>query len=169
MSRMMLALAGILMIGVTAGLAARNDEKEQDDAQVVAMDKLPAAARNALSKLAGDAKILEVTMEDEDGMKVFEGSWKVEDVDHEASVTEHGDVVETEQAISLEAAPEAVQRAARRALPEGTEFKVEKKTIVLYEVEAKINGEEKETLVSPTGQRLEIEQEDHEDEDDEER
>jgi uncharacterized membrane protein YkoI len=138
---------------------------EQDDAQVVTLDKLPAAARDALTKLAGDAKLGEVTMEDEDGVKVYEASWQASGVEHEAEVTEHGDVVQTEQVVNLDAMPKAVQRAATNAFPKGTKLKLEKKTIVLYEVEAEIDGQEKEVLVAPTGQRVEIDHEDGETED----
>ena len=103
MSKKLLALLGILVIGTAAGLAAtakdkqNREEKEQEDAQVVTLDKLPEAARDALVKLAGDAKIEEVTVEDEDGVKVYEASWKLQGVEHEAEVTEHG-VVEVRRA-----------------------------------------------------------------------
>lgn len=168
MSKKLLALAAVLVASTAVGLAAwaaerkEKDGEEQADSQVVKLDKIPAAARDALTKLAGSAKIEEVAMEDEDGVKVYEGAWQVKGVGHEAVVTENGDLVETEQIVDLDAIPNAVQRVAKKSFPKGTKLKVEKKTVVLYEVEAKINGKEKEVLVAPTGQRVEIEQEDHE-------
>jgi uncharacterized membrane protein YkoI len=171
MSKWLLAVSAVLVIGTAVGFAAAAKDKEdkndmeQDDAQVVTLDKLPAAARDALTKLAGDAKLGEVTMEDEDGVKVYEASWQASGVEHEAEVTEHGDVVQTEQVVNLDAMPKAVQRAATNAFPKGTKLKLEKKTIVLYEVEAEIDGQEKEVLVAPTGQRVEIDHEDGETED----
>lgn len=168
MSKMLLALSGILVIGTAVGLSARdndNEGKEQEDAQVVTLDNLPRAAREALLSLAGAAKLGEVAMEEEDGVKVYEAGWTVDGVDHEATVTEDGDLVETEQLVDLDSTPKAVQQAAKKAFPKGTKLKIEKKTIVLYEVEAEIDGKERESLVAPTGQRVEIEHEDHEDED----
>ena len=163
MSKWLLTLSVVLVIGTAVGFAATanvtadKEDKEQDDSQVVTLDKLPAAARDALAKLAGDAKIGEITMEDEDGVRVYESSWKVNGVEHEAEVTEHGDTVATEQTIDLESAPKAVQKAAKIAFPKGTKVKVERKTIVLYEVAAEIDGKEKEILVAPTRQTVEIE------------
>lgn len=174
MTKWLLTLSAVLVIGTAVGFAATardNEDKvdnEQEDAQVVAFDKLPAAARDALIKRASGAKVGEVTMEDEDGVKVYEASWEVNGVEHEAEVTEHGDTVATEQIVDLDSAPKAVQKAAKKAFPKGTKLKVELKTIVLYEVEAEIDGQEQEVLVAPTGQRVEIDHDDDEHEDREE-
>lgn len=141
----------------------KDGDGEADDAQIVALADIPAAAQEALRKLAGDAKIAEVKVEDEDGVKVYEAAWKLKDVEHEATVTAHGEVVETEQVIAASAAPEAVQKVAAKEFPKGAKVKFEKKTIVLYELEAEIDGQEKEFLVAPTGQQMEIDAVDHED------
>jgi len=145
----------------------KENDGEEDDAEVVPLAKIPAAAQKALQKLAGDAKIFEVTVEDEDGVKIYEGSWKVKGVEHEAEVTANGDIIETEQVIAVGDAPKAVQKVAAKAFPKDAKVKIEKKTIVLYEVEADINGKEKEILVAPTGQRVEIDHGDDDDEDNE--
>lgn len=146
------------------------NDGEEDDAEVVPFAKIPAAAQKALLKLAGDAKISEVDVEDEDGVKVYEGAWKVNGVEHEAEVTANGDVIETEQVIAAGDAPKAVQKAAAKAFPKGAKVTIEKKTVVLYEIEAEIKGKEKEILVAATGQRVEIEHgdddDDHGDDDD---
>lgn len=171
MSKWLLSLSAVLLIGTAAGFAATakdaedKEDKEQDDAQVVTLDKLPAAARDAMKKLAGDAKLGEITMEDEDGVKVYEASWEANGVEHEAEVTEQGDTVATEEMVDLDSAPKSVQKVAKKAFPKGTKVKVERKTIVLYEVEAEVDGKEIELLVAPTGQRMEIEHGDDEDND----
>lgn len=169
MSKSLLAMSGLLVIGAAISFAAGAKDKEQkgeerDDAEsVVGLDKLPKAARDALTRLAGDARIEEVTAEDEDGVKVYEGSWQIKGVEHEAEVTETGDVVETEEEVGWDAVPKAVQQAATKSYPKGTKVTVEKKTIVLYELEAEIGGREKEFLVNPAGERVEIEDEGDED------
>jgi len=163
MSKSLLAMSGLMLVGAAISFAAgakdKEQEREKDDAEsVVALDKLPKAARDALTRLAGDARIEEVTAEDEDGVKVYEGSWEIDGAEHEAEVTETGDVVETEEEVGWDAVPKAVRQAATKAYPKGTKIDVEKKTIVLYELEAEIGGREKEILVDPTGERVEIEE-----------
>ncbi|MHB8972487.1 MAG: PepSY-like domain-containing protein [Pirellulaceae bacterium] len=143
----------------------QEDDAEADDAEVVPTDKIPAAALKALRKLAGGAEISGVQVEDEDGVRIYEGAWKVKAVQHEATVTADGTLVSTEQIAAAKAAPQAVQTLANKAFPKGTQVKMERKTIVLYEVEAIIDGKVKEILVAPTGQRIEISHADHQDKD----
>jgi len=145
----------------------RDDEQdgEQDDAQIVTINTIPDAPRTALQKLAGQSKLSEVKLEVEDGVKVYEAGWETGGVEHEASVTATGDVVETESVVAVNASPKAVQDRAVELFPKGTKLIIEKKTIFLYEIIAEVDGEEEEILVSPTGQQVEIEVGDQEDED----
>lgn len=174
MKNTVVALSVVLLVGVAVAMAARNndaEDNERDDAKVVSLDSVPAPARDALKKLAGSAKLGKIAIEDEDGVKVYEAAWSTDGVDQEASVTEYGDVVETESVVNLDEAPQTVRKAASRSFPKRTKVKIEKKTIVLFELEAEIDGHKREILVSPTGQRVEIEHErDHQEknEDDDE-
>ena len=170
MTTMRMGLTAMLLLAAALGMArspwaGAKQEQEQDHSVKVALDQVPESARTALTHLAGDARIEGVAMEDEDGVKVFEAAWSVSGVAHEASVTEQGDLVELEQAIDLASAPQSVQRRAAKAFPKGAELKVEKKTLVLYEVEAMIGGEERELLFSPMGQSVKIKHRDDDDDD----
>lgn len=167
MKKVLLAVIGMVFIGASVGLAARlatPDDDKDEDTRTSSLEQAPAGVRKTLSRLAGKSKIRSVTIEDEDGVRVYEGSWKVGDVQYEASVTEEGFLLEREQSVRMKAVPTAVRAAARNAFPEGADVSVERKVIVLYEIEGEVNGKEREMLVAPTGQRVEIERDDDDDE-----
>lgn len=130
---------------------------DEDDKQVAKRAKPPKAARAAIQALAGAGNTVAIEAEDENGVTVFEGSWMAEGLACEAVVTAAGDVVEREQQVSFASLPEAVKAAAKKLLPKGVEPMVEMKTVLIYEVEAEIDGEEEEWLFSATGQEAEVE------------
>ncbi len=141
-----------------------DDGDDEDEEETIAVDKIPGPARKALQRLAGDAKIVKAGREKEDGVLIYEAEWAVNGAAHEAAVTADGALIETEEVISAEKAPAAVQAAIAKHF--GTaKVVVEKKMIVVYEVEAKVGGKEKELLIFPTG-RLHDEHGDHDDDDD---
>ncbi len=174
MSKTLIALSAFMLIGTAIGFAGReaqHRDAEQDDARTVSLQDVPTPARKALAENAGTAKIVEVTMEDEDGIKVYEATWQIGGVDHEMEVTERGDTVATEHIVSVDDLPQPVREAAGKFFPPGTTLKAEQKTIVLYELAADIDGREKEVLVAPTGQCVnvsKVDDDDHEDHEDHE-
>jgi uncharacterized membrane protein YkoI len=129
-----------------------DEDDEDEDFDTRSMKDAPAAARRSLQKLAGSAKIIEFDKEHEAGVLLYEAAWRVKRQVHEAKVTAAGDIVETEQTISLQEAPKAVQKLAKRMSRQGVKVKVVRKEIVLYEFEMKVNGREREQLVTPLGQ-----------------
>lgn len=126
-------------------------EAEDDDEDDLSIDQVPAAAREALLKLAGGAKIVKAEREREHGVVLYEAGWTKDGVEYEAAVTEDGTLVETEETIPAEKAPAAVRAAIAKHFGANAKVVVEKKMIVVYEIEAKIDGKEKELLVFPTG------------------
>ena len=124
---------------------------------------MPEPARKALLELAGGAKIIEVERDREHGVLVYEAKWVKNGTQHEAAVTAEGALLELEEIIPVEKAPAAVQAAIAKHFPANAKVVVEKKTIIVYEAEARIDGKEKELLVFPTGKVHE--QEDHDDDD----
>jgi len=117
----------------------------------ISLDQVPATARAALLKLAGDARITEVEREERHGVVLYEAEWTADGRETEAKVTTHGDLVKLEQEVDARDVPASVKAAAARAFPEGTRVEYEKTTLILYEIEARIDGKKKEILVSPTG------------------
>ena len=147
-------------------LLGREVEHEGDDEDDLTIGEVPEPARGALVKLAGGAKIIKAEREKEHGVLVYEAEWVVNGTQHEAAVTADGTLIETEEIVPVEKLPAAVRAAIAKHFPANAKVTVEKKMIVVYEVEAKVDGREKELLVFPTG-RVHEEPDDHHDDDDE--
>ena len=156
---------GLVGLGMVVGLAVAGDD---NDDEKIALDQVPAAAREALLKLAGDAKITEVEREKEDGLVLYEAEWSVNGKEAEASVTANGDLVEQEEEIDLGALPPRGKSVVAKKFPAGAKLECERVLMVVYEIEAKINGKEKEILVLPSGKILGHDDGDDGDEEDEE-
>ncbi|MCB9851140.1 MAG: hypothetical protein H6817_10610 [Phycisphaerales bacterium] len=124
--------------------SAGGDEK-------TALDQIPEAARTALTKLAAGSTITEVEQERKHGATVYEAEWQANGTTHEASVTADGTLLEMEETIALADAPPAVQAAAANHFGADAKVKVERKTIVLYELEGRANGKSHEVLLTPAG------------------
>ena len=126
------------------------EEGEEED-EVISLEQVPAAARKALVKHAGGAKIIKVEREKEHGVVLYEAEWEAGGREHEAKVTADGDLMELEEKVEAKDVPEAVRQAAGKRFPAGAKVEYERKTITLYEVEAKVNGKEREMLLTPAG------------------
>lgn len=137
----------------------QDEQKAQGESErQVTEAEVPPAALAALKKLADDADLAGFSEEREHGRTFYEGSWKAssgENVD--ALVTPGGDLVEIEETISADAAPAAVQEAARKAAGKGATITVEKKTLILYEAKFTKGGRGREMLLTPDGRRVQQE------------
>ena len=147
-------------------LLSREAEDEGDDEDELTIDQVPEPARGALLKLAGDAKIIKAEREREHGVLIYEAEWMANGTKHEAAVTADGALIEIEEIIPAETAPAAVRTAIAKHFGPNAKVVVEKTMIVVYEVEAKIDGEEKELLIFPTGRVHEDRNGDRDDDDD---
>ncbi|MFH1748337.1 MAG: PepSY-like domain-containing protein [Planctomycetota bacterium] len=145
-------------------LLGREVEEEGDDEDDLTVDQVPGPARAALQKLAGDAKITGWERDKEHGVLIYEAEWVVNGAKHEAAVTADGTLVEIEEIITVKQAPEAVQAAIAKHFGDA-KVVVEKKMIVVYGVEGKVNGKEKELLLYPTGQVQDNDGDDDKDDD----
>jgi len=140
--------------GTLLGKEVENEGDEEEDEDEVPISRIPQAARAALLKYAGGAPLKEVEREKENGVELYSAEWKANGREHEAKVTADGVLVELEEKVPAGAVPAAVRSAATKLFPNGAKVKFQKKTIVLYEVEAKVAGKEREVLISPTGKVL---------------
>ena len=142
--RKLIGSAVLVALGLIAGIAMAGG----DDG--LTLDQLPKAAVDALLKLADGATIAELERDQEDGTVVFEAEWTVDGRKVEATVTAEGDLVEYEEEITADQLPPRVAAAVAGAFPTGAnEF--EKMMVVVYEIEGKVNGKEKEIMVLSTG------------------
>ncbi len=131
-------------------LLGKECEDDEENVQI-SLDKVPQAARKALLKLAGKAKITEVEQQKKHGAVLYEAEWKVNGQEREATVTAEGALVKLEEEIAAKDVPGAVKRAAAKIFPDTADLEFEKKTVIMYEVEGKINGKKHERLIWPTG------------------
>jgi uncharacterized membrane protein YkoI len=129
----------------------REIEGAEDDEDDLTIDQVPGPARAALLRLADGAKIVEAEREMEHGVPVYEAEWIKNGTRHEAAVTADGTLIELEEIIPAGKAPAAVRAVIAKHFGAAAKVVVEKKMIVVYEIEAKIDGQEKELLVFPTG------------------
>ncbi len=143
-----------IQIAPDGTLLSRRPETESDDDDL-RIDEVPEPARAALRQLAGDATITEVERDRQDRMVLYEAEWRVGETRHEAAVTPDGTLVEQEQSVALEAAPQAVRTRVTERFGNQAKVKLARKLIVVYEAECRVNGVEREILVLPTGRVLE--------------
>ena len=144
-------------------LLGREVEQDDDDEDDLTINQVPEPARAALLKLAGGAKIIKAEREKEHGVLVYEAEWVKDGTQHEAAVTADGTLIETEENVRVEDLPPAVRAAIAKHFPAKTKLTVEKKMVVIYEVEARIDGKERELVVFPTGKVHKEHDEDHDD------
>lgn len=131
----------------------------------ISMDQLPAKAKAALLKLAGDHPILEVESEKEHGIMVYEAAWEVDGNEVEAEVTADGILLEMEEKVSAADVPAAVRDAAASVLGNAGDIRYERHTEVFYEVKGKVDGKGKEIRISPGGKVAGQEDDDDDDAD----
>ena len=143
-----------------------DDDDEEDGEDDLTIDQVPEPARGALLRLAGGEKIIEAEREREHGVIVYEAAWMANGTEHGAAVTADGTLIEIEETIPVDQAPAAVRAAIGQQFPAGAKVVVEKKMVVVYEAEARIDGKEKEVLIFPTGRVLHGDDEDDEGDDD---
>lgn len=119
---------------------------------------IPSAASAALQRAAGDAKIEEVEREGD----LYEASWHVDGLEHEAAVTAAGELIEREEEVPSAQVPAVVRAIAIAKLPQSTSIKFVKLMNGNYEAEA---GEH-EVVVTPDGREVGGDDDDDEDDDD---
>jgi uncharacterized membrane protein YkoI len=132
-------------------LLGRETEDPDDDEDDLKIADVPEPARSALLKLAAGATITGVERERVAQVVVYGAAWTVNDVQHEAEVTADGTLVELEETVPMDTLPPAVQKAVDKHFAGKAGLVVERKMIVVFEIEAKQNGRERELLVLPTG------------------
>jgi hypothetical protein len=144
-------LVGLGLVGAGTFAVWAEEKAKQEDEQEIATDQVPVKAREALMKLAGEAKITKFEREKQHGIDTYEGEWKINGHEHGAVVTADGTLVETEESVDAKDVPEAVRKAAAKAFPGAQKLGYEKHTVIIYEVECEVMGIEREVKISPTG------------------
>lgn len=139
------------------------DEADDDDdgEESIAPEALPTAVKAAVQAVAPSGRIVKASTERENGVLVFEVEVETADGgEMEIAVTAEGNVLEIEEALLADQLPAAVQRTLAHVLPGGSTAEVEKKMIVVYEIEKTIDGVEYELVIDQVGRILSISSDD---------
>ncbi|MBK9974078.1 MAG: hypothetical protein IPP14_04815 [Planctomycetes bacterium] len=154
-------LALVLALGAT-GLAAQDAPKAEPKAEpkkaeakpekkeALTLDKLPEAAKTAITKLAGDNKLTKLVEKGKKDAKTYKAEWTADSKDHEVVVSAEGKVLKSEDDVDAKDVPQTVQDAAKKAAPEGAKLewvKITEGTKTLFEATASKDGKELKTLL----------------------
>ena len=160
---------GIISISLIAGAAAlafanpilplanvmrtNGDGGEEDEEQIITLDKAPEAVRTAILKLVGDAKNVTqvIQEEDEEDSIMYEVEYTNNGVKCSAAISPAGEVVELEQGTAEAMMPAAVMAALKKEYPNATFAEPNKVTRITYEIVVVINGKKHEVEVDPAG------------------
>lgn len=163
----LMAIGCCVLGSLTLAGWAMDREHEEEEGKVT-MEQLPPKVKEAVQRLVGTNTIKELEKETEHGTVVYGVEWTANGKEWEAEFTADGDLLEVEEAVAADEVPAAVRHAAAKALGEAAKIEFERVTITLYEAETKIDGKEREILISPTGKLMHHkepgEQKEHEDE-----
>jgi hypothetical protein len=119
--RKILPLLGALVLSHVA--LADEDDKE------VPFDKLPPAVAKAFTDAAGDAKLKEVTSNDDNGTAAFEAVWVANGHRHQLTVAAGtGRVIAHEEQLAIAEVPEGARAAITREAGDRKISKIEKVT-----------------------------------------
>lgn len=153
---LMISAAGQLL---STGAEEEDDDEDEDgedeDEESVTREQLPRAVQDALSKALPDAQIGELTREAEDGFVVYEAGYEANGAEHEAKLTEGGQIIETEERIAPSALPPAVMVRIQASFPDAEIEEAELVTATFYEIELEAGGKEHEIKIFANGQVIE--------------
>lgn len=162
-------LALVLAIGA-AGLMAQDAPKAEPKAaetkkEALTLDKLPEAAKTAITKLAGDAKLTSLKAKGKEG-KSYKAEWTTDGKDHEVVVSADGTVLKSEDDVDAKDVPQAVQDAAKKAAPEGSTLewvKVVEGKKTVFEATASKDGKEVKEMAFDAEGKLQADDDDDDD------
>ena len=138
-------------LALAQGTPAPQKPVKSESERTVKESEVPKAALEALRRHANNATFTEFAEEVEHGHTFYEGSYREASGHVDVLVTDTGDLVEIEEAIPGDKAPAAVQAEALKAAGKDARLRFEKKTMVLYEVHFKQEGEGHEIILTPDG------------------
>jgi len=147
-----------------------DEDGEAEEGAPVAEAQIPPAVMATVGMAAAGATFQKAVAEDEDGTKVYEVMVKSADgKSREVIVSADGQLIEIEEDLEAKDLPAAVAKTIKDVLPPGDAKELEKKSVVLYEIEKEAGETTYEISVDATGKVISLtaEDEDEDDEDDE--
>lgn len=150
MARKMIA-ASLAAMALAAGLATLAAAEESDE--LVTLGQTPTAVQLTIQQHATALDIKKIERENEDDQMVYSVEIVKDGKETELEVAADGTLLEADEEMALEAAPEAVRTALAAQAGKVIEFsKLTEKNVVQYEATLEQNGEEREFVLSAAGQ-----------------
>jgi uncharacterized membrane protein YkoI len=146
------ALLAVALLRTPLARAAGPKEKKTEVKVPVA--QVPEAVKKAAQNAAPGITISRATKETEGKRTVYELEGKVGDKECELEITAEGKLLEMEIEVALAQVPDAVKKAAQKAVPGIVPTEAEKQTRgrrVRYEVEGKVGKKEYELVITAEG------------------
>jgi Putative beta-lactamase-inhibitor-like, PepSY-like len=152
--RMLTKFSGAVLLSALVFSVAHAQEKEKK----IKRSQLPAAVESTVAKESEGATIKGFAAEVEKGQKFYELSLTVNGHNKDILMDKNGNIVEVEEAVSLDSLPAGVQDALKKAAGKGTIQVVESLTkngnLVAYEGHVKNGKKRSEIQVGPNGEKL---------------
>ena len=130
------------------------NEAEEESEQTVPWDQLPKPVQDGLRAALGTIVPEEVTREEEEGLTEYEAEYTENGNEHSVSISESGDILESEVEIAASALPAAVIEQLALIAPNAEIKEAELVTVTFYEIELKAHGKTREVRILANGQRL---------------
>jgi uncharacterized membrane protein YkoI len=145
-------MISFLLFGLVTVSIARAQEKK------ITRAELPPAVEKTVAEQSKTGTVRGFSTEVEDGKRLYEVELTVEGHGKDISMDLHGNVVEVEEEISMDALPPEARKGLTEAARGGTILKIESITkngkLVAYEADMKTAAKQSEIQVSPNGKRL---------------
>ncbi len=138
--------------------AQHERDRAKDKEEAVPTDEIPAKVREALARQAGGARIARYTYQRADGFETYGAEWTVAGRRGAALVTSEGHLIQHDEEMAAKDVPPGVRKAVARMFPGARDVVFEKWITVEYDVRAVVKGEEREAVFSPTGEVLETDE-----------
>jgi uncharacterized membrane protein YkoI len=149
-TQLTLVMTAVLVGGTIAAMQAQSKKLERS--------ALPPAVEKTVAAESHGATIRGFSTEVEDGKRVYEAKLTVNGHARVLEIDEQGNLLETEDEVSLASVPPAVQaglmKAARRGTIEKVETLTKKGQLVAYEADVKTGAKRSEVQVGPDGKKL---------------
>ena len=148
-------LMAALVIGITFSVTHAQERK-------IKREQLPPAVEKTVAKESEGATVKGFATEVEHGVKLYEASLTVNGHSKDILIDKNGNIVEVEEAVSMDSLPAAVQAALKKAAGSGTIQVIESLTkngnVVAYEAQVKRGKKRSEIQVGPNGEKLKHEE-----------
>jgi len=132
--------------------------------EAIPTDEIPPKVRQALLRQAGGTRIAKYSYERREGFEVYGAEWVAGGRQCAALVTSEGDLIQHDEEVAEKDVPPGVRKAVAKMFPGARNVVFEKWVTVEYDVRVVVKGEEREAVFSPSGQVLETDEDDVQDE-----